>query len=77
MTFEELVAEARKESELDRMRELCALVCNVLASSFWAREMRGQADGALACAQAIRGCEDVEALEKRVLAIGHGLGAHE
>jgi len=77
MTFEELVAEAKRESELDRTRELCALVCNALASSFWAREMRGQSDGAQACAQAIRGCKDVEALEARVLAIGHRLEAYE
>lgn len=67
-TFDELIEQARTLPEAERVRELCALVCNAQAQAFSSRGGRGviRADGALACARAIRVSEGADKLEARI-----------
>lgn len=65
-TFDELIEQARTLPEAERVRELCALVCNAESQAFWRRGARGKSDGSIACAQAIRMSGDVEGLEATI-----------
>ena len=65
-TFDQLIEQAGKQPEAERVRKLCALLCNAASTAFWRRGAHDKADGALACARAIRLSEDAKALEATI-----------
>jgi len=77
MTFEDLIVKAQALPEPERVRELCALLCNVHAEAFGARGARDKSDGALACARGIRVSEGVEGLEAGIRLVASRMGSDE
>jgi hypothetical protein len=65
-TIEDLIEEARTLPEAERVRELCALICDAHVRAFWDIGFPQWGDAASACARAIRASDGVEGLEDKI-----------